>query len=346
MKRKILKNIEWGILVCTILLIAIGLVALTSATQNLDYDELKRQIMWVCISIPVMIVILFIDYEFIAKISPILYGIIILLLIGVLFTEPINGATSWFDIGPVSLQPAEFAKIICILMLAFVITRIQRNGKDEISRVSKLLLVLLTFIVPTLLIIKQPDYGTALAFVMALVFMLFAAGIKKRYIIAAILIVVIAAPLLYFFVLPEHAKTRIDVFLNPDIDPRGAGYNVIQSKLAIGAGELFGMGLFKGNQTQLGFLYPKTTDFIFSLIAEEMGFIVASAVIILYVVLITKAIYVAKTAKDDLGSYIAIGIARSIFLPYGRKYWNDYGAFANNGNSITICKLWRKLFIK
>ena len=337
MKRKILKNIEWGILVCTILLIAIGLVALTSATQNLDYDELKRQIMWVCISIPVMIVILFIDYEFIAKISPILYGIIILLLIGVLFTEPINGATSWFDIGPVSLQPAEFAKIICILMLAFVITRIQRNGKDEISRVSKLLLVLLTFIVPTLLIIKQPDYGTALAFVMALVFMLFAAGIKKRYIIAAILIVVIAAPLLYFFVLPEHAKTRIDVFLNPDIDPRGAGYNIIQSKLAIGAGELFGMGLFKGNQTQLGFLYPKTTDFIFSLIAEEMGFIVAAGIIILYVILITKAIFVAKTAKDDLGSYIAIGIARSIFLPYGRKYRYDNGIITNNRYTITIC---------
>lgn len=337
MKRKILKNIEWGILVCTILLIAIGLVALTSATQNLDYDELKRQIMWVCISIPVMIVILFIDYEFIAKISPILYGIIILLLIGVLFTEPINGATSWFDIGPVSLQPAEFAKIICILMLAFVITRIQRNGKDEISRVSKLLLVLLTFIVPTLLIIKQPDYGTALAFVMALVFMLFAAGIKKRYIIAAILIVVIAAPLLYFFVLPEHAKTRIDVFLNPDIDPRGAGYNVIQSKLAIGAGELFGMGLFKGNQTQLGFLYPKTTDFIFSLIAEEMGFIVAAGIIILYVILITKAIFVAKTAKDDLGSYIAIGIARSIFFPYGRKYRYDNGIITNNRYTITIC---------
>ena len=337
MKRKILKNIEWGILVCTILLIAIGLVALTSATQNLDYDELKRQIMWVCISIPVMIVILFIDYEFIAKISPILYGIIILLLIGVLFTEPINGATSWFDIGPVSLQPAEFAKIICILMLAFVITRIQRNGKDEISRVSKLLLVLLTFIVPTLLIIKQPDYGTALAFVMALVFMLFAAGIKKRYLIAAILIVVIAAPLLYFFVLPEHAKTRIDVFLNPDIDPRGAGYNVIQSKLAIGAGELFGMGLFKGNQTQLGFLYPKTTDFIFSLIAEEMGFIVAAGIIILYVILITKAIFVAKTAKDALGSYIAIGIARSIFLPYGRKYRYDNGIITNNRYTITIC---------
>ena len=337
MKRKILKNIEWGILICTIILVIIGLVALTSATKNSDYDELKRQIMWVCISIPVMIIIIFIDYDFIAKISPILYGIIIALLIGVLFTEPINGATSWFDIGPVSLQPAEFAKIICILMLALVITKIQKRGRDEISRVPKLLLVLLVFAVPTLLIIKQPDYGTAMAFAMALVFMLFVAGIKKRYIITAILLVVILVPVLYFFVLPEHAKTRIDVFLNPDLDPRGAGYNVIQSKLAIGAGQLFGMGLFKGNQTQLGFLYPKTTDFIFSLIAEEMGFIVASAVIILYVILITKAIYVAKTAKDDLGSYIAIGIARSVFLPYGRKYRNDNGVTTYNRYTTTIC---------
>lgn len=314
MKRRILKNIEWGIFISTIILSIIGLVALTSATKNSDFDELKKQIMWLAISIPVMIVIIFIDYEFIAKMAPILYGIIIALLIGVLFTEPINGATSWFYIGQFSIQPAEFAKIICILMLAVVITKIQKRGRDEISRFPKLLLVLLVFAVPTLLIIKQPDYGTALAFIMALVFMLFVAGIKKRYIIGAILLVIILLPLLYFFVLPEHAKTRIDVFLNPDIDPRGAGYNIIQSKLAVGAGELFGMGLFKGNQTQLGFLYPKTTDFIFALIAEEMGFIVAGGVIILYVVLVTKAIYVAKTAKDELGSYIAIGIAGVFFF--------------------------------
>lgn len=314
MKRKILKNIEWGILICTILLVAIGLVALTSATQNSNYEELQRQIMWLVISLPIMIIVIFIDYNFIAKLSPILYGIIIILLIGVLFTEPINGATSWFNIGGASIQPAEFAKIICILMLALVITKIQKNGKDEISRISRLLLVLLIFLVPTLLIIKQPDYGTALAFIMALIFMIFTAGIKKRYIITAILLVVITVPLLYFFVLPEHAKTRIDVYLNPDLDPRGAGYNIIQSKLAIGAGELFGMGLFKGNQTQLGFLYPKTTDFIFALIAEEMGFIIAAGVIILYVILITKAIFVAKTAKDDLGSYIAAGIAGVFFF--------------------------------
>ena len=314
MKRKILKNIEWSILICTILLVAIGLVALTSATQNSNYEELQRQIMWLVISLPIMIIIIFIDYNFIAKLSPILYGIIIILLIGVLFTEPINGATSWFNIGGASIQPAEFAKIICILMLALVMTKIQKNGKDEISSISRLLLVLLIFLVPTLLIIKQPDYGTAISFIMALIFMLFTAGIKKRYIIIAILLVVITVPLLYFFILPEHAKTRIDVYLNPNLDPRGAGYNIIQSKLAIGAGELFGMGLFKGNQTQLGFLYPKTTDFIFALIAEEMGFIIAAGVIILYVILITKAIFVAKTAKDDLGSYIAAGIAGVFFF--------------------------------
>ena len=346
MKRKILKNLEWGILICVLLLVAIGLVALTSATQNSDYEDLKKQIIWVAVSIPIMIIIIFIDYEFIAKIAPILYGIIIALLIGVLFTEPINGATSWFNIGSASFQPAEFAKVICILMLAFTITKIQKYGKDEISRIPKLLLILLVFAVPTLLIMKQPDYGTAMAFAMALVFILFVAGIKKRYIFGAILLVVIAVPLLYFFVLPEHAKTRIDVFLNPDLDPRGAGYNVIQSKLAVGAGQLFGMGLFKGNQTQLGFLYPKTTDFIFSLIAEEMGFIVAAGIIILYVILITKAIYVAKTAKDDLGSYIAAGIARCLFLSYGRKYWYDNGTFTNNRYSTSICKLWRKFPIK
>ena len=144
--------------------------------------------------------------------------------------------------------------------------------------------------------------------------MLFVAGIDKKYIITAILLVVILVPIAYFFILPDHAKARIDVFLNPDLDPRGAGYNIIQSKLAIGAGQLFGMGLFKGNQTQLGFLYPKTTDFIFAVIGEELGFIVAALVIILYVILISKMIYVAKTAKDDEGSYIVAGITGIFFF--------------------------------
>ena len=314
MKKKILKNIEWGILVYAIVLCIIGLVALFSATQNSDYDEFKKQVIWLIISIPVVIVVIFIDYSFLIKISPILYGISIILLIGVLFTEPINGATSWYNIGPFSLQPSEFAKIAVVLFLTFVINKIQKRGKGEINRFLKLGLILLTLALPLLLIIKQPDYGTALAFIFALVFMLFVAGIDKKYIITAILLVVILVPIAYFFVLPEHAKSRIDVFLNPDLDPRGAGYNIIQSKLAIGAGQLFGMGLFKGNQTQLGFLYPKTTDFIFAVIGEELGFIVAALVIILYVILISKMIYVAKTAKDDEGSYIVAGITGIFFF--------------------------------
>ena len=127
------------------------------------------------------------------------------------------------------------------------------------------------------------------------------------------MLIVIGIPLAYQFVLPEHAKKRIDVFINPESDPKGAGYNVIQSKLAIGSGELTGMGLLNGNQTQLGYLSPKTTDFIFSVIGEEMGFIVAGTVIIAYTFLITKSLYVAKTARDDVGTYLATGIS-GIFL--------------------------------
>ena len=313
MGKKILKNMDWGILICIVILLAVGLVALFSATQGNNYEELKKQIMWLAISIPIMIILMFVDYNTISKISPIFYIIIIIALIAVLFTESINGATSWFNIGAVSIQPAEFAKIIVIIALATYISRIQENGKDQISRPTKLFLAMLIVAVPVLLIIKQPDYGTALTFVVATIFILFTSGIKKRYIFVGILLVAILLPLLYFFVLPEHAKTRIDVFLNPNLDTRGAGYNVIQSKLAIGSGEFLGMGLLKGNQTQLGFLYPKSTDFIFAVIGEEMGFVVAATVIITYVVLITRAVFIAKTARDNLGSYIAIGIA-GIFL--------------------------------
>lgn len=261
-----------------------------------------------------MIVIIFIDYDVIARFSPIFYGIFIILLIAVLFTPVVNGATSWFTITDgVKFQPSEFAKVFVIIFIAYIISIIQKREKNEINKPLKLLAALAIVAVPVLLIIMQPDYGTAIAFMIATILMLFVAGLDKRYIIATFIVILVAVPLMYNFILPTHAKNRIDVFLNPNLDPRGSGYNVIQSKLAIGSGKLVGMGLLKGNQTQLGFLHPKTTDFIFSVIGEEMGFIVAGAVIILYVVLITKAIYVAKTAKDDLGSYIAMGIV-GIFL--------------------------------
>ena len=313
MRKRLLKNIDWKILLCTIVLLVIGLLAIYSADANIDSgeDEFKKQIMWILICIPVVITLILIDYRTIAKYSLIYYIICLIFLVAVLFTTPISGATSWFTIGNnFSIQPSEFSKIAVILFLAYVINKMKmRNGKKEINRPIRLLLICLIFMIPLLLIIKQPDYGTATAFMVAFVLMLFAAGIDKKYIITGILILAIAIPLLYFYVLPPHAKKRIDVFLNPESDPRGAGYNLTQSKIAIGSGRLFGMGYLKGNQTQLGFLYPKSTDFIFSVIGEELGFVVTAAIVVTYVILIIRALNIAKTAPDDLGSLIATGIA-------------------------------------
>lgn len=313
MKKRILKNMEWWIVIWGIALSIIGLIALFSATSETNYNEFTKQIIWIAISIIAMVAIMLIDYNILVKISPFLYTISIILLVLVLFTEPINGATSWFSIGDFAFQPSEFAKVAVILFLAFSMSKLQERGKEEINRPWKLLITLLIVALPLLLILMQPDYGTAAAYILALAFILFTAGIDKKYIIVTALLIGVLAPVVYMYVLPAHAKTRIEIFLNPESDPRGAGYNVIQSKLAIGAGGLTGMGLLKGNQTQLGYLYPKTTDFIFSVIGEEMGFIISASIIILYVLIITKIIYIAKTAKDDEGSYIAIGIA-GVFL--------------------------------
>lgn len=316
MKKRLLKNIDWGILICSVTLVIIGLVALMSATQNTEYEELKKQIQWLIICIPIVIFVISIDYELIARISPVFYAIFLVLLVGVLFTDSINGARSWYDLKIFLFQPAEFAKIFVIIFLAYTITKMQERRKDEINNPLKLGLILLVTLVPVALIIKQPDYGTACAFMVATVFMLYVAGIRKRYIISAIAIVVIVIPIAYMYLLPDHAKQRIDVFVNPNLDPRGSGYNIIQSKLAIGAGELFGMGVLKGNQTQLGFLYPKTTDFIFSVIGEEMGFIVTSAIVLIYVTLIVKAIYIAKTSRDELRFIYCSRYSGNIYVSY------------------------------
>ncbi len=336
MGKRILKNTEWSILVCVLILVTIGLVALYSATIDSDLDEFKKQCIWLVISIPIMVGVMFVDYSILARFSPYLYGIGIILLIAVLFTGAINGANSWFNIGFFAFQPAEFGKIFVVLFLSSVIVKIQQKSKKEINKPLKLALIIGIVFLPVLLIAMQPDYGTALAYIISLILILFVSGIDKKYIIVSALILAVTIPLLYFFILPEHAKSRIDVYLNPDLDPRGAGYNIIQSKIAIGAGKLFGMGWLNGNQTHLGFLYPKTTDFIYSMIGEEFGFIMSGFIVVVYVVLITKAISVAKTARDDLGSYIAMGIIRNFIIPCRRKYRDDNRATSDHRRTITI----------
>ncbi|MBO4816134.1 MAG: rod shape-determining protein RodA [Clostridia bacterium] len=317
MNKRTAKNTEWNILICVILLTIIGLIALYSATINSDLYEFKKQCIFVVISIPILIITMIVDYSILVRFSPYLYGLSIILLIAVLFTGAINGATSWFNIGFFAFQPAELAKVFVIMFLSSTIVNIQKQSKKDINKISKLAMVLGIAFLPVLLIAIQPDFGTAIVYIISLILILYVAGIDRKYIIISFIILLITIPLMYFFILPAHAKSRIDVFLNPDLDPRGAGYNIIQSKIAIGAGKLFGMGWLKGTQTHLGFLYPKTTDFIYSMIGEELGFITCSIIIVIYVILITKSIAVAKTARDDLGSYIAMGIVRSIIIPCG-----------------------------
>lgn len=336
MNSKKIKNTEWKILVYVILLLIIGLVALYSASTSNDVSEFKKQIMWVLIGIPLLLAMMFIDYRTLARFSPIFYGISLVLLVLVLFTSAVNGASSWFNIGSFSMQPAEFAKIAVILFLANTISKMGYDQERKINKPLNLLKTIAIVLLPVFLIAMQPDLGTATAYIFALVFILFVAGIDKRYIIVAITLVVILVPLLYFFVLPEHAKARIDVYLNPESDPRGDGYNIIQSKIAIGAGGLLGLGFLQGTQTHLGYLYPKTTDFIFSVIGEEFGFIVCSIIVILFVLLITKCIQVAKTASDSLGSYLVMGLTRSAIFPCTRKYWNDNWFASNYRCAITI----------
>lgn len=343
MNKRIFRNTEWGILICSIILFAIGLIALFSATQETELSEFRKQIIWFVISFPMILLVMFIDYNTLAKLAPVFYGLFIIMLIAVLFTKPVNGARSWFEItDTLKFQPSELAKIFIIISLSVLIVKIQEKNKNNVNKITRLLLIAVTIGIPLGLIILQPDLGTAMAFIVSTILIMFVAGIDKKYIIIATLIILISAPLIYMYVLPAHAKTRIEVFLNPELDPRGAGYNIIQSKLAIGAGQLLGMGVLKGNQTQLGYLYPKTTDFIFSVIGEELGFIFSGTIIILYVIMITKAIKVAKTAKNDLGSYIATGIARDFFVSYVRKYRNDNGITSYNRCTTSFCKLWRK----
>lgn len=236
-----------------------------------------------------------------------LYVITVLALIAVLFTTPINGATSWFKIGPISIQPSELGKITLILGLGKVIEHFKK--KNTLNNPLVVLTILAFIAVPILLVIKQPDYGTAMVLLAITATMLFAGGINYKYIIGAILITAIAIPLAYNYVLPIHAKNRIDVFLNPQLDPQGAGYNIIQAKLAVGSGQLWGMGLMEGNQTQLGYLPMKVTDFIYAVIGEEMGFIVSALVIVIFVLLIIRGFYIAKMTSDLFGMLVATGIS-------------------------------------
>ena len=188
MSKQFFKNLEWKVLICSLLLLAIGLFALYSATINKGLIDFTKQVRWFVVSIPVLLFFTFVDYNKILKYSGFLYLIFLGLLVGVLFTTPISGASSWYNLGEFSFQPSEIGKIFILMFIVSVIVRLQYKGKDEINKLYKLIISLIVAAIPIALIIKQPDYGTALAYIFAFIAILYVAGLRKRYIFLGVIL--------------------------------------------------------------------------------------------------------------------------------------------------------------
>ncbi|MBR1397344.1 MAG: rod shape-determining protein RodA, partial [Selenomonadaceae bacterium] len=214
------------------------------------------------------------------------------------------GAQRWIQIGPVSIQPSEFSKLIMIICLASIL-------EDKVGKINTLqdLIPLAGYVgLPFLLVLKQPDLGTSLVFMAIFFGMIFVCGIRIRLLLGIIVTGIAALPILWNFVMKDYQKMRIMVFLDPNVDPLGSGYHIIQSKIAIGSGMLFGKGLFEGTQSQLNFLPENHTDFIFAVVGEELGFVGAVILLLLYFIVLWRGIQIAKESSDVFGRLLAIGI--------------------------------------
>lgn len=265
------------------------------------------------IGMAVAIFLAFTDYSFLYKFRYLaaFLGIGLLILVLILgFGREDTGTQGWINLGPVNLQPAEIAKVCFLISFSSHISRI----REDINSISNILLLLLHLLVPVALILLQPDTGTALVFVFMFVIMMFFAGISYKYILSAAGVGIAACLAAWFFFLKDYQKDRIFSFLNPEADPLGTGYHIIQSKIAVGSGQLFGTGYGKGIQTQMGYLPEKQTDFIFSVICEELGFIGAAAVIILLFFILYRIFINAHRARDTFGEMLCVGGGAMLFF--------------------------------
>ncbi len=248
---------------------------------------------------------LYFDYRVLYRWVPAIYVINALLLLIVKFAgTSALGAQRWIQIGPFTLQPSEFAKLFMIICLA----RLLANNKSGFQTWKSLAPVAALMTIPTFLIFIQPDLGTSLVFAALTFGMLYICGLKMQLVKRALIALVALFPLIWFFVLHEYQKMRILVLLDPEVDPYGSGYHVIQSKISIGSGGFIGQGLFEGTQSQLNFLPENHTDFIFSVIGEELGFVGAIFVLFLYFILLYRTIMISRASGDAFGSLLACGI--------------------------------------
>ncbi len=306
-----LARINLGVLVLVLFLSAAGLLMLYSAAGGAWRPWAWSQFVRFIPGFIVMMGLIFIPADWVFRGAYPFYGFCLLLLIAVEIMGSIGmGAQRWLSLGGLNLQPSELMKLGLILALARYFHRIHPNEKPGILY---LLVPLGLMAVPAALILHQPNLGTTAILLMTGVMVCFAAGVRWIYFITAGIAGVVALPVAWQF-LHDYQKQRVLTFLDPDKDPLGAGYNIIQSIIAIGSGGLFGQGYLHGSQGQLDFLPEKQTDFIFTMFAEEFGFIGALVLIICYVLLMVYGLVIAARCKHRFGSLIAAGISSLLFL--------------------------------
>ncbi len=307
--KKFLKNLDFTLIIAVVLLNIIGLVMIASATYTKNQSivnswYLQRQTLFLLFNVFIVVFSLRFDYKQFERIAMPLYWFNLLMLLAVMFVgQTALGAQRWIQIGPISFQPSEFSKLIMIIVMAKAID----ERKDDFTSIWDALPIFGIMFIPFLLILKQPDLGTSLVFIAVILAMLFIAGIPAKLYYYLTVAGVFLAPV-FWYLLKDYQKQRILVFLDPEKDPYGSGYHIIQSKIAVGSGMVSGKGLFAGTQSQLNFLPENHTDFIFAVIGEELGFLGILIVLLLYAIIIYRGIKIATEAKDDFGALLAIGI--------------------------------------
>ena len=312
--RRLYKDFDKLLLIVTCLIFIIGLATIYSATQakGLEFIEsyVFKQISWMAIGIVLLVITISISYQRFIDLSYILYGINIALLVLVLLLGHISlGAQRWFSIGSFAFQPSEFIKLSLILALAsYVGTR-----KDAMGMFGNLIIPCLLLAIPFGLVLLQPDLGTALLLLPIFFSIMLVSGVRYKYLIGIIALGLAALPFFWHF-LHDYQRQRLLVFINPNVDPLGAGYTIIQSKIAVGSGGLPGKGWLAGTQNQLNFLPERHTDFIFSVIGEEWGLFGALVIVALYFFVIQRALTIASLTSDAYGRAVATGIAAMLAL--------------------------------
>lgn len=318
---KIFRSIDYILLGSVLLLLVVAFFVLQSATYNASIKHninfVVRQGMWVIVGLIAFFFTLLLDISKIAKYSRYFYILNIVLLLAVLvFGKETKGAQAWIPLGPYKFQPTEVVKTLLILGLAnFLSTRV-----GKLNRLRDLFPVFLYVGIPLLLILKQPDMGTGLVYVAIMFGMLLVAGASPLLLFSLVAGgIALIALLIYghytwewWLPLKDYQLMRLVVFINPMVDPRGWGWNVIQSQIAVGSGGILGKGWKCGSQTKYDFLPEQWTDFIFSVLAEEFGFIGSLILLSLFFVLIYRGIKIATKSKDTYGSLVAIGVVSMI----------------------------------